>query len=286
VLQGSLAERALGVVTSAVAADLRPLLRKDLLAFVRDPGQWGQVVLLLGVGVLYLVNASALSDGLSVLMPPFGGVILAAAHVGIVGFVAGGLAARFAFPQVGLEGPAIWIIDGAPISPARLLLGKWLASFLVVVTFPAVLAVVGGVVLGFTPFRTLWTSGLIILLAAGIAAVAVFRGAQKPLFDAATLSELAMGPGAVSTMVLATSLAFFGSCCALVAAALIAWRHVVGAGGLVFAFVAIAAPVAATAVVARRAWTAGIAALSSRRSDDAAAVPLSTRPGGNLDALE
>ncbi len=288
VLRGSLTERALSGLVSLVAADLRPLVRKDLLAFVRDPGQWGQVVLLLGVGVLYIVNASALSDGLRVLMPPLGAVILVGAHVGIVGFVAGGLAARFAFPQVGLEGPAIWIIDGAPLSARRLLLAKWLSAFPVVVVFPALLALVGGVVLDFGPLRVLWSSALITLLAIGVAGAAVFRGAQRPLFDAASLSELAMGPGAVSTMVLATSLSFVASVCAFAAAGLLDYET--GTAGAVLAAALTAVPLLATAVAARSAFARGVGALLERRSDDAAMAGAMTgaRSGSeprSLDAL-
>ena len=265
-LAASTTERLLHAFTSVIPVDLQPLVRKDLLAFVRDPGQWGQVVLLVGVGVLYLVNASALGEGLGVL-GPFGGVVLVAMHCGIVGFIAGGLAVRFAFPQVGLEGPAIWIIDGAPLHPQRFLLGKWLSSFPVVVFFPALLAVVGSVVLGFGWARVLWSSAVIIALALGIAAIAVFRGAEKPLFNAASLSELAMGPGALSTMVLATSLAFSGSVGAFAAGGIAYASHFGVIPVLVIAAAPVLAlgPVVATAWWARRSFTLGVAALLARR---------------------
>ncbi len=286
VLRGSMAERFWRGATALAPRDLQPMLRKDLLAFVRDPGQWGQVVLLAGVGVLYLVNASALGDGLRGL-GAFGGVVLVAMHTGIVGFVAGGLAARFAFPQVGLEGPAIWIIDGAPLAPRRLLLAKWLAACPVVVGFPALLAVGGALVLDFGWLRVLWSTGLIVALALGIAGLAVFRGALQPLFDAASLSELAMGPGAVSTMVLSTSLAFAGATCAFLG------------GGLYYAvkldFVdrafALAAPVLpllpllVVVHLARGTFHQAARALLSRRSDFDGGAPAS-RDQRSISALD
>jgi ABC-2 type transport system permease protein len=269
VLQGSLAATLLRVVARPLPVDLRPMVQKDLLAFVRDPGQWGQVVLLVGVGVLYVVNASALGDGLRVI-GAFGAVVLLAMHTGIVSFIAGGLAVRFAFPQVGLEGPAVWIVDGAPLRADRLLLAKLVASLPVVVFFPLALAGVGGAVLGFSPSSWLWSTALIAAVALAIAASATFRGALHPLFDATSLSELAIGPGAMSTMVLTTALAGLGALGAFVAGSCwYARAWVAGAaatGGLVVGgVVAVVVPVAIGTWLARRAFVAGAAALDERR---------------------
>ncbi len=205
-LSGSITDRVLQLVLRFVAVDLRPMVKKDLLAFVRDPGQWGQVILLVGVGVLYVVNASALGDGLRQLRE-IGTSLLTAMHVGIVAFIAGGLAARFAFPQLGLEGLAVWIVDGAPVAPRRLLLAKWLSAAPVVVVFPSLLAFIGGIVLELGAMRVLWTTALVVISAVAFAGLGVARGARQPLFDATSLSELAMGPGAISTVVQATVLA-------------------------------------------------------------------------------
>jgi hypothetical protein len=285
-LRGSLAARLLDVVVAGAPADVRPLLRKDLLAFVRDPGQWGQVVLLGGVGVLYVVNASALGDGLRML-GEYGLLVLIAMHTGIVGFIAGGLAARFAFPQVGLEGPAIWILDGAPLSPGRLLVAKLLAAVPVAVVFPIVLAVVGGSVVGFPPFELVWSSVLIAALAVCIAAAATFRGALHPLFDAASVSELAMGPGALSTMVLTTALAFGGACAAFIGGGAWLLRAHAGTGpAAVASLVVLAGPVVVSAVVARRAFVAGVAALDERRVDGGGPASPSSHATSTITADE
>jgi ABC-2 type transport system permease protein len=294
VLQGSLAATSLRIVVRPLPADLRPMVQKDLLAFVRDPGQWGQVVLLVGVGVLYVVNASALGEGLRVL-GAFGGVVLLAMHTGIVSFIAGGLAVRFAFPQVGLEGPAVWIVDGAPLSAGRLLRAKLVASLPVVVFFPLTLAAVGGVVLGLSPAGLVWSTTLIASIALLIAASATFRGALHPLFDATSLSELAIGPGAMSTMVMTTALAAVAACGAFVAGACWyarAWVDSAAAnvGLVVVAVGAVAVPVAVGAPLARRAFAAGVAALDARRVTGAAgggASASSTSPqdAGGLDAF-
>jgi ABC-2 type transport system permease protein len=293
VLQGSFSAVLLRLVVRPLPADLRPMVQKDLLAFVRDPGQWGQVVLLVGVGVLYVVNASALGDGLRVL-GAFGGVVLAAMHTGIVAFIAGGLAVRFAFPQVGLEGPAVWIVDGAPLPAGRLLRAKFVSSLPVVVFFPVVLAAIGGAVLGLPVASWVWSTALLMAVAMAIAASATFRGALHPLFDATSLSELAVGPGAMSTMVLTTVLAAVASFGAFVAGSSLyarAWVDGVVAdlGLVVVAAAALVAPVAAGALLVRRALAAGVAALDDRRVTGSAgsqAMSTSTNAAGGIDAFE
>jgi hypothetical protein len=267
VLQGSLMARTMRLLTSVISPDLRPMVEKDLLAFMRDPGQWGQVILLAGVGVLYVVNAAALGDGLRQL-GPVGRVLLTSMHAGIVTFIAGGLSARFAFPQMGLEGPAVWIVDGAPMSPRRLLRAKWISALPVAAIFPGALAVAGAVVLDLGVVRVVWTSASIMAFAVLLAGLGVARGAVSPLFDAASLSELAMGPGAMATVIQST--VFSGALAVAVAVA----------DGLVFGlnsgrvdvvtavggtFVAIAAPTMVLWITVRRAFAAAEDGFMHRR---------------------
>lgn len=286
VLRGSYMARAMTAVTSTMPADLRPMVEKDLLAFMRDPGQWGQVILLAGVGVLYVVNASALGDGLRQL-GPFGGVVLTSMHAGIVTFIGGGLSARFAFPQVGLEGPAIWITDGAPLSPRRLLRAKWISALPVAAIFPAVLAVAGAIVLDLGISRVLWTSAVIAAFAVLLAGLGVARGAVSPLFDAASLSELAMGPGAIATVVQSTI--FAGTLAVAVAIADGLFLGVdngrfdvpSAAGG---AFVAVALPTLILWITVRRAFAAAEAGFAQRRL--AGDLPRSVTTGSTAGSVE
>lgn len=270
-VRGSLRDRALTALVRPVPRDLRPMVEKDLLAFVRDPGQWGQLVLLLGVGVLYLVNADALRQGFTE-WPAVGAWVLPSMHTGLVCFIAAGLGARFAFPQVSLEGPAIWIVDGAPLAPRAFMAAKWIGALPVVALFPSVIAAVGGLVLELDLVLWLLTTVASAVIAGGIAAFGVGRGARTPLFDAVSLSDLAVAPGALSTMLLAVLLAFLGSVGALIGGGALAGARYAGLPavlGVLLALLAVAIPATLTALAGRRALLDGALAFERRRDDAA-----------------
>lgn len=276
---GSLRDRALRAVLRPLPTHLRPMVEKDLLAFVRDPGQWGQLVLLLGVGVLYLVNADALRQGFAQ-WPAVGDWVLPSMHTGLVCFIAAGLGARFAFPQLGLEGPAVWIVDGSPMSPGALMTAKWIGALPVVAAVPTAIAALGGVVLQLSPFLWTLTTLACAAVSAAIAAFGVGRGAHKPLFDATSLSELAVAPGALSTMLIAVVLAFVASVGAMLGGAAMTaarWAGVPMALGAVAALVALGVPVALCVLLGRRALQEGALAFERRRDDAATLGSLQER---------
>ena len=270
-IRGSAREDLLKLAVRLVPLELRPVVQKDLLAFFRDPAQWGQVLLLLGVGALYLVNASILRDGFGS-MQEIGAAVLPAMHVGLVTFIAAGLSVRFGFPQIGLEGPAVWIVDGSPLKPRALMSAKVFAGLPVVVIYPGLVAVVGGFVLHFGFALWVLTTILCVLVSLGVCAFAVGRGAIDPLFDAASLSELAIGPGALSTMLLSVSLAFFASIGALCAGTLMVAGGQVNLPALATltgATLAVLAPSVAALWAGRRALDKGAVAFVKRREDEA-----------------
>jgi hypothetical protein len=265
-VRGSGRERMLRTALLVVPSRMRPLVEKDLLAFARDPAQWGQLVLLVGVGVLYLVNAEALRKGFQDL-PSLRSTVLAAMHTGLVTFVAAGLAARFAFPQVGLEGPAVWIVDGSPLTPRDLLRAKWIASIPIVSVFPTLVGLLGGYVLELDTGTWAMTTVLVFIVALALAAFGVGRGAIAPLFDATTVSELAMAPGAVSTMLLSVVVSGLASIGAGVAGGAIEFSP--APRNVVVPLIACIVPAAIAVELARGALQRGAHAFVRRREDEA-----------------
>jgi hypothetical protein len=265
--KGSLGERVMRGLVRFARPSLRPVLEKDLLAFVRDPSQWSQLVLLFGIAVIYIINAQALVKGFEP-FPRAKTIIISGMHVGLVTFIAAGLGARFAFPQLGLEGPAVWMLEGSPLSPERVVRAKYLATLPVCCGFPSAVAAIGGVVVGLPPLLWLLTTLLVVVVSASLAAYGVGRGSVAPQFDAISVSELAMGPGALGTMAVAVSLCGLSFVTTMFAGAFLRFGEpVTGALG---AAVCIAVPCSLAAIAARGALRRGAEAFWKRREEGSA----------------
>lgn len=206
----SLRERAIAAYARLAGPNAEYIARKDLLAFVRDPSQWSQLMLLVGIAVLYLINCQALLTGFE-RFTGIRNVVLPSVHVGIVCFISAGLAARFAFVQVSLEGAAVWLMESAPISPRKILMTKILVAYPLVGFFPLAIGLIGSFVFEFSMFTIVVTFVYIFIFGLAFTIIGVSKGAVTPLFDAVSVSEMAMAPGALSTMVLCIVLCGAGS---------------------------------------------------------------------------
>lgn len=246
------------------SGDTRYLVRKDLLAFIRDPSQWSQLMLLVGIAIIYLINCQALLIGFE----QFTGireVVLPAVHVGIVCFISAGLAARFAFVQVSLEGPAVWVLESAPVSPREILWGKFLVAYPLVGFFPLVTGLLGNLVLEFSGWVMIGSLVTIAIFGFAFTMIGIGRGAVSPLFDAVSVSEMAMAPGALSTMVVGIALCGAGAFATLLGAAFLYYKHLWPGG---FLAVMTAAPVmTALLFLSWRAFEQGEAAFLDRREN-------------------
>ena len=96
----------------------------------------------------------------------------------------------------------------------------------------------------------------------------VGRGAVAPAYDAANPSELALGPGAISTMLLSVALSGLASFMSVCAGA--ALRFGQGASSLLLTGVFVLVPVGVAALMARGAVRRGAQAFVDRREDEAA----------------
>lgn len=193
----------------ALPARYRAVVAKEMRIFVRDPSQWSQVFLLIGVCAIYLVSIQALP------VDAFQGPVLqwmkraiAFLNLGMGGFVMAAIGARFQFIAVSREGRAWWLVRGAPIEPAATLRAKAVLGLAPMLGVGMVVVVGSGLLLDAPAVLLALQALTTVFLAYAISGLAVAMGALWPDFRADTAARAASSPAAVLFMVVALFLVF------------------------------------------------------------------------------
>lgn len=187
----------------------QPVVAKELRVFLRDPAQWSQVFLLMGICGIYLVSVQTLPlDAFSGPLLVFMKQAMSFLNVGMGGFVMAAVAARFQFTAVSREGRSWWIVRGAPVNPATLLWAKGVVGAVPMLTVGLVVVIGSGLLLQASPALLLIEGLTTTFLAFGISGIALSMGALWPDFRADNAARAATGPAAVFFMVVAQVLVF------------------------------------------------------------------------------
>ena len=167
-----------------VSQEKRQLLIKDLKIFLRDVGQWSQLLLLLALVLLYLYNFRVLDLSRIPYMSGFLKNIYAFVNLGMAGFVMATVAVRFAFPAVSAEGASFWIVRTSPITLRDFLWSKFWIAFVPVLLLTELLTITANGFLGVDPFLKVTSAVAIVVMTFALVGLAVGLGARYPRFGA------------------------------------------------------------------------------------------------------
>jgi ABC-2 type transport system permease protein len=175
------------------------LIVKDFRAFRRDPAQWAQILIFLGIGCFYFLNMRRFYErdlgrefkiGIS-LLTLIATSFLMCAYTG-----------RFIFPMLSLEGSKFWILGLLPLDRSRLLLGKFVFSSIGCLFVGCFLILFCNLMLGMSWLIIAVHMLTIGLLALGFSGLSVGIGACIPNFAETDPSKIAVGfGGTVNLMV-------------------------------------------------------------------------------------
>ncbi len=174
------------------------LIVKDFRSFRRDPAQWAQIILFLGMGCIYFLAMRRFYEG----------DIGRSFKIGIslltliaTSFLMCAYTGRFIFPMLSLEGSKFWILGLLPLDRGRLMVGKFTFSALGCVVAGEFLIVFSNLMLGM-PWLILVTHMLTIaLLAFAFSGLSVGLGAMMPNFRETDPSKIAVGFGGTVNLV-------------------------------------------------------------------------------------
>jgi ABC-2 type transport system permease protein len=192
-------DRALG----RLPHDIRGLVLKDLRSFLRDPLQWSQALIFFGLLALYFSSFRSFRYNQ---LPEQWRILIVFLNIFSVASVICSLASRFVFPQLSLEGHSFWVIGLAPTSMRRVLLTKFAAAAVAMVSISTVLMTLAVWMLQVEPLLRVVAIGVALCIALGVTALSVGLGAV--FIDLKQSNPVAVISGFGGTLNLVLSLGF------------------------------------------------------------------------------
>lgn len=206
-----------GLVFFYLPRTLRLIAAKDLRTFLRDPVQWSQLAILLGLLVLYLTN-------MPTLRMDFGAtewnVMLPFLNLCAVSLILATFTCRFVFPLVSLEGRQRWLIGLLPMRRGYILLAKFVFAMTV-----TLVSAVGAMLLAAFMLKldVIWAVLHVVVtfsICFGLCGFSVGIGARMPMFDQPNVARIANGLGGTTNLLGSVALVFV----VLAAVGVATWR--------------------------------------------------------------
>lgn len=177
---------------------LRMLMLKDLRSFLRDATQWTQMVIMLGLLIVYAVNLRRLpldldNDGTRALL-----VFLSLTTVCLIMAT---FTSRFIFPLLSLETQQLWLLGLLPVRRTSILAVKFIFSLTVTSLSAAVVVGLATQALGLRGTWA-WTQLLVSLgICFGLSGLSVGLGARFPVLGQRNPARIASGFGGTVNLI-------------------------------------------------------------------------------------
>jgi len=171
------------------------LLLKDIRTFRREPSQWGQVALVVGLLFIYAINLGRTGNGYY--DSPFWLAVISYLNLGICCLALSTITTRFVFPQFSLEGQRLWIIGLSPFSLNKVLLQKFLLGLIVTGVITLFLILVSSLSLELSLPRIAYFMSAVFLMSITLTALSVGLGTLFPNFRETNPAKIVSGFGGV-----------------------------------------------------------------------------------------
>ncbi|MSQ95184.1 MAG: hypothetical protein EXR98_11600 [Gemmataceae bacterium] len=181
-----------------VDAQTRMLIIKDFRTFRRDPAQWAQVLIFIGIGSLYFLMmrryyeqdiGRSFKIGISILT------------LTATSFLMCAYTGRFIYPMLSLEGKKFWILGLLPLDRSQLLIGKFVFSAVGCLFAGEFLIVFSNLMLGMSWLILCAHALAVALMALGLSGLSVGLGACMPNFRETDPSKIAVGFGGTVNLI-------------------------------------------------------------------------------------
>ncbi len=182
---------------------VRLLAQKDIRCFMRDPVQWSQMAILLGLLGLYVNNVGRLGGGI-------GSAdwlrLITFLNLTAVSLILATFTSRFVFPLVSLEGQQFWLLGLLPLRRDRILWAKF--AYSTTITLAAGLLVTALSIRALKPPAGMMIAQLVVVssVCIGLCGAAVGFGACWPMFQQRNAARIASGVGGTVNLIISVML--------------------------------------------------------------------------------
>lgn len=178
---------------------MRYMIIKDFKNFVRDPVQWSQLLIFLGLLAIYILNIRNLNYEIDV---PFWKIIITYLNLVSVSLTLTTFTSRFIYPQISLEGRRFWILGILPLNRKDLLMAKFLFSFGGTLILSEIMIFLSCWMVEVPMDLALLNGVLMIFICLGLAGLSVGLGAIYPNFQEENPSKIVSGFGGTLNLVM------------------------------------------------------------------------------------
>lgn len=195
--------RIISTIFAPLSGPIRVLILKDVRSFIRDPLQWLQVTLFIGLLGFYFITLGQMNYYTN---SPYWRTLVGFFNVAVTGLILATFTSRFIFPLLSLEGQKFWILGLCPIERDAILWGKFAFSAGGSLFVTTLLTILSALMLKLEAYLFALHLLTIVILCSGISGIAVGLGARFPQMRETDPSKIAAGFG--GTLNLVASLAF------------------------------------------------------------------------------
>jgi len=183
---------------------LRAIIIKDLSSLVRDRSQSLQLLMYIGIAVLYIVIFQFMGAAMNL-----GSVaqkawlaFLASSNILFAGFILTAVMTRLVYPSISLEGRGFWILRVSPVNIRRLIAAKFWCWLPISSSVVLTLLIAGIHVIELDRGTLIVTAVIGLSLSIGATGLAVGLGAIYAMFDWESPSQISVGLGTLVLLLL------------------------------------------------------------------------------------
>lgn len=185
-----------GMLARPLSGQLRALIAKDIILFVRDPSQWTQLLLIVVLTALYFINISLIPGDIGIEQWR---TILFVMNLAFCGFVLATLAIRFVYPSLSLEGASSWVLGSTPVSSLTLFREKFYVSCVLFIVIAETIGITSSVLLQLERIYRVLTFLWILQISITLSCLSVGLGAAYVNFGERNPNKIVSEPGGILT---------------------------------------------------------------------------------------